>query len=98
MQALDTTDAALIADCAAVIDTPKADPADSFILHAPLELLARALLLERVPPPARDDARARLQWLADTYAAAGPSADAAPAPLDIGTDDVVTSLAAAGHA
>jgi hypothetical protein len=98
MQALDTTDAALIADCAAVIDVPKVDPADSFILHAPLELLARALLLERVPASARGDARARLQWLADTYAAAGPGADAALAPLDIRIDDVVASLAAAGHA
>lgn len=89
--------AQLIAQCAAVVDQPKADPPNSFILHAPLELLARALLLERVPDASLDAARARLQWLADTYAAAGPSAASSPA-LAADLDDVVCSLAAAGHA
>src|SRR5689334_13288834 len=97
MQAL-TTDEALVADCAAIIDVPKAAPPDSFLLHAPLELLARAILLPRVPAGARDEARARLQWLADKYVAAGPGA-AGPAPaLNAGIDEVVASLAAAGHA
>ena len=69
------TDADLIASCAAVIDVPKAAPPDSFMLHAPLELLARAILLERVPSETRPAARERLQWLADTYAEAGPGMD-----------------------
>ena len=43
------TDADLIAACAAVIDVPKQAPPNSFVLHAPLELLARAILLPRVP-------------------------------------------------
>lgn len=94
------TDAELIASCAAVIDVPKAAPPDSFVLHAPLELLARALLLERVPDEARPSARERMRWLADTYASAGPSADPqVPVPALPGNlDEVVLSLAAAGHA
>src|SRR6266545_2959721 len=51
------TDSELVARCAAVIDEPKAAPPDSFVLHAPLELLARALLLDRVHPDARPPAR-----------------------------------------
>jgi len=102
MSATDTsttaTDAELVAECAAVIDVPKAVPANSFMLHAPLELLARAILLDRVPPRSRSAARARLRWLADTYAAAGPSIDPLPPATDLDVDTMVLSLAAAGHA
>ena len=99
-QAATTVDAELIASCAAVIDLPKAAPPDSFVLHAPLELLARALLLERVPAASAPLARARLQWLADTYAAAGASVDPVPpaAALELEPETVLESLAAAGHA
>src|SRR5256714_1779291 len=58
------TDAELIAACAEVIDVPKAAEPNSFLLHAPLELLARAVLLERVPAEARPRACARIEWLA----------------------------------
>jgi hypothetical protein len=95
-----TTDAdtELVATCAAVLDVPKADPPTSFVLHAPLELLARALLLPRVAPPRRDEARDRLRWLVAEYEAAGaPAAGPAPA-LTATADAVVCSLAAAGHA
>jgi hypothetical protein len=92
------TDAELIANCAAVIDVPKAAPPDSFMLHAPLELLARAILLERVPSAVRSAARERMQWVADTYVAAGPSIDPVPAADALDIDDTVSSLAAAGHA
>ena len=68
------TDHALVSACATVIDRPKTAPPDSFVLHAPLELMARAGLLARVSPEGRDAARRRLVWLAATYAAAGPSA------------------------
>jgi hypothetical protein len=87
----------LVAACAAVLDVPKADPPSSFVLHAPLELLARALLLDRVAPAQREEARARLRWLVAEYEAAGASAPDAPA-LTAAPDDVVCSLAAAGHA
>src|SRR5690349_5507979 len=94
------TDLELVAACAAVVDIPKQAPPDSFTLHAPLELLARALLLERVPADRRERARQRLQWLAAKYAAAGTSADAetlGAIDADLDVDRLVPSLAAAGH-
>jgi hypothetical protein len=93
-----SSDAELIARCAAVIDIPKADPPDSFLLHAPLELLARAILLERVPDEAKAQARARMQWVTDKYAEAGPGIDPATPVTELPIDDMVVSLAAAGHA
>lgn len=93
-----TTDADLVASSAEVIDVPKAAPPDSFLLHAPLELLARAILLERAPEAARPLARDRIRWLAGKYVAAGPSLDPLPALTAIDTDDLILSLAAAGHA
>ena len=85
------TDHALVSACAAVIDRPKAAPPDSFVLHAPLELMARAGLLARVAPDARDAARRRLVRFAATYAAAGPSADEPPLPalLEAGRAEAV---------
>ena len=80
-------DRSLIRAVADVISVPKAAPADSFILHAPLELLARALLLPLVHPSARDDARARLEWLATTYErAADPLDESAPADASSSDD------------
>src|SRR4051794_18634216 len=93
-----TSDAGLVAACAAVIDIPKAAEPDSFVLHAPLELLARAVLLERVRDEVREPAKARIRWLADKYEAAGPSADPVPEPAVVGADDLILTLAAAGHA
>jgi hypothetical protein len=54
-----------------VVGVPKEDPADSFVLHAPLELMARAALLPRVATEARQQARARIIWMVRTYQAAG---------------------------
>jgi hypothetical protein len=90
-------DADLVAACAAVIDIPKADPPTSFELHAPLELLARALLLERLPAEHRSAAHDRLRSMTDQYAAAGTALTDAPA-LTATADEMVLSLAAAGHA
>ena len=55
----DLSDAELIAAVASVVRNPRADPADSFVLHAPLELVARAALLPRVAPGERSKARGR---------------------------------------
>jgi hypothetical protein len=75
------TDAQLVAAVSAVLARPKVDPADSFVLHAPLELLARAALLRMVPPHDRRAARRRLVWLAASFAAAGQSLpDPEPGP------------------
>ena len=68
---------------AEVVSEPRADPANSFVLHAPLELLARRALLEYVEPARRQ--RARLIWveLAAEYEAAGDAQRAREAvPFD----------------
>jgi hypothetical protein len=50
---------------------PKEAPADSFVLHTPLELLARRGLAPHVRPDGRDAARQQVLRLAAEYAAAG---------------------------
>lgn len=89
--AADWTDAALIDFVGATVARPKLAPADSFVLHAPLEVLARSLLLRRVAPADRDDARRRLLSVATTYAGAG---EELPAAAPSGPDLAPTDLAA----
>lgn len=93
------TDTALVTAAATVVDRPKAAPPDSFVLHAPLELMARAALLTRVDPAARADARRRLVWFAATYAGAGDAAEVdedrfAGAPAAAVADALVAAIAA----
>ena len=76
----DLSDAELVAAVASVVRTPRTDPADSFVLHAPLELAARAALLPRVAPGERSKARAQIAAIATAYDAFGP---AAPPPRDL---------------
>ena len=96
----DLSDDELFDLAAGAVSRPKSEPADSFRLHAPLELLARRTLLDRVDPARRHQARDRILWVADTYAKSGGPSRAAddytPAPPD--PDAMVASLAAAGHA
>lgn len=92
-------DAALVSAAAEVVDRPKAAPPDSFVLHAPLELMARAGLLARVAPEDRPAARRRLVWFAATYAAAGPSAEVdddrlAGTPAAVVAEVLVAAIAA----
>src|SRR3954464_2674308 len=61
----------LVAAAGRVLAVPRAAPASSFVLHAPLELIARAALLPHVAPEARDRARARIVGLVAGYEAAG---------------------------
>lgn len=77
------SDRRLVASVGSALASPKAAPADSFVLHAPLELLARTCLLSRVEPDARETARRRIAWLGLKYAAAG---DELPAPARISDD------------
>lgn len=75
------SDAELLAAAAAVVRVPRRDPADSFVLHAPLELLARAALLPYVPAAHRDRARLRILSVAAGFADWGPPVEAAePSP------------------
>ena len=73
------SDAELVAAVAGVVRTPRADPADSFVLHAPLELAARTALLPRVAPGERPAARSQIAAIATAYEAFGPAAPTPPA-------------------
>ena len=72
------SDARLFDLAASVVAIPKRDAADSFMLHAPLELMARQLLLPLVAPRHRRAVRERILWVAASYARAG---DAVEPPL-----------------
>jgi len=73
---------------AEVVARPRFDRATSFVLHAPLELLARRALLRVVPPEGREGVRRRMVWVAATYERAGD-------PLEPGTCREFESPAAA---
>lgn len=75
----DLSDAALVELAAVHVAVPRRDPADSFVLHAPLELMARSALLRHVPPAARRQARQRLAWVAATYERHEPIESPGPA-------------------
>lgn len=65
------TAADLVAAADAALRVPRAQPADSFVLHAPLELAARVGLLPHVRPDGRDAALARIADLTARYLASG---------------------------
>lgn len=71
-------DAVLLRAVAESIACPKVRINSSFLLHAPLELLARAWLLQRVPPRAREAARRRIAEIAARYAVEGPEIESEP--------------------
>ena len=83
------SDAVLIQAVAASIEPPKVQINSSFLLHAPLELLARAWLLPHVPPHRREDARRRIAEIAVRYAAEGPEIE--PKPKAFSTADAALS-------
>jgi len=72
------SDAMLIQSVAAAIAPPKAQAHSSFLIHAPLELLARAWLLPYVSADKRDDARRRIAEIATRYAGEGAEIEAHP--------------------
>ncbi len=75
------SDTELVSAVADELRHPREEPADSFVLHAPLELAARTALLPRVPDLARDAARVRITEIATQYEAFGPAV-VDPAPRD----------------
>ena len=85
----------LIQTVAAIIAPPKAQARSSFLLHAPLELLARASLLPHVPADKRDDARRRIAAIAVRYASEGLEIDPRPrnyATVDDAFDELLGAL------
>jgi hypothetical protein len=61
------SDAGLVQAVAWAIASPKSSEGTSFTLHAPLELLARATLLQLCPPQARSVGRIRIASIAAHY-------------------------------
>jgi hypothetical protein len=73
------SDTQLVQAVAEVLAQPRSEPANSFVLHAPLELAARTALLPRVRPDRRTAARLRLVALAAEYQQFGPPVVEPPA-------------------
>lgn len=101
----EVSDRDLIDAVAAVVAIPRQAEANSFVLHAPLELIARHRLLPMVAPEARELARLHILAIASQYEAFGPGVeqfDEAPASaseiLAELPSTVLPSTAAAGHA
>jgi hypothetical protein len=67
------SDVQLVRNVGRIVAEPRRDEADSFVLHAPLELAARAALLPRVTPDHRETARLRILAIAGQYESFGPS-------------------------
>ncbi|MEZ5271006.1 MAG: hypothetical protein R2694_01690 [Ilumatobacteraceae bacterium] len=86
--------AALVDETAAVLSVPTAGDETSFVLHAPLELMARVGLLPLVAPGRRADAVGMIESLRDRYRATGESV---AAPRAVPPDPaVLTAALAAG--
>ncbi len=68
---VDLSDADLFDRTASAVSIPRQQVANSFVLHAPLELMARRLLLPLVPPRFRRTAREHMIRVAALYEQAG---------------------------
>ncbi len=85
----------LLTTPADALSVPKAATADSFVLHAPLELMARVGLLPFVHADRRDDAIDRIDLLRRQYLDAGSSV---PAPVAVAVDDIPVAATQLLHA
>jgi hypothetical protein len=72
------SDGTLVQSVAAAIARPKIQIDSSFLLHAPLELLARAWHLQHLPPNKREAARRRVAEIAVRYAGSGHEIESRP--------------------
>jgi hypothetical protein len=88
----DLSDAQLFDRAASAVSTPRKQEANSFVLHAPLELMARRLLLPYVPPRLRRAARERMISVAARYERIGDPVEPPRAAAYSSTDDAGTAL------
>jgi hypothetical protein len=88
-------DTEVVEAVAAVVAVPRVAPADSFTLHAPLELAARSALLPYVRPEHRSTARSWLVALARAFASSGPPVPAPDAAAYDSIPDAATAVVAA---
>ncbi len=89
------SDARLVAEVGDVLAVPRQDQADSFVLHAPLELAARAGLLPFVQPSHREHARRQIRAIADEFTDFGPPVREPAATDCSSTRDAAARLVAA---
>ncbi len=68
------SDSDLLRAATELLVVPHREPADSFTLHAPLELMARAQMLPAVSQDRREAARQRIAHIATTWARTGTPA------------------------
>jgi hypothetical protein len=74
-----------------VLTSPPVAEADSFVLHAPLELMARAELLPSVAPSRRGDARQRIVEIATEWASRNPHEPTPTGSATIALPDAVAA-------
>jgi hypothetical protein len=89
---IELSDAELFDRAARAVSTPRQQEANSFVLHAPLELMARRLLLPYVPPRLRRTARERMISVAARYGRIGDPVEPPPTAVYNSTDDARTAL------
>jgi hypothetical protein len=89
------SDIRLVAEVGQVLAIPRAEPADSFVLHAPLELVARAALLPFVAPAQREQARRQISNVAEEFEDFGPPVSEPAADGFDSVEDAATRLLAA---
>ncbi len=89
----DCSDARLIASVAERIEIPREAAADSFILHAPLELTARCALLSMVSPAGRCAARERIAEMVPAWEGFGQPMETVPSREFDNARDANTFLA-----
>jgi hypothetical protein len=88
----DRSDIELARHVATTLSRPRVDEADSFVLHAPLELVARLALLPMVRPDARAAARARIREIATRFEAFGPGLAEPAARSAVDPDDPAAAV------
>lgn len=77
------SDAEIAREVSETLSAARREPADSFVLHAPLELLARIGLLRFVRDDRRAEARARIVELGEQFRLAGEELVSPPPLLDV---------------
>ena len=89
------SDRALVDAVAEAITPPKVTASSSFVLHAPMELMARARLLSLASPAARPEGRRRIAEIATLYARSGLEIEAAARRSYAGAAAALAALTAA---
>jgi hypothetical protein len=87
----------LVLDAVERVSIPRAEPADSFVLHAPLELMARVGLLPFVAVREQGAAIAALRNLVEQYEASGPPTDPPGVVSFSAPHEAATALARSLH-